>query len=431
MNRSNSYVQLSLLSVTVLLFGMFVFSNVYAETVSITTQISPITILFDEFISLLDTSVTGNLTSVSVTANLPCDSSNTPLLTIVAGILGDTTNIIDSSSDFIGNGPRDTCVFRDNITNVTAANIPAINSVFLNHTGSSPVHIPQGVMVTLSGVFGNSTSESTTSEPISSGIVATGGTITTNATSGKTIHTFTSSGTFQVTSGSGDVEYLVIGGGGGGGEQQAGGGGAGGYLTATGHAVTAQGYSITIGGGGAGATTGSVKGINGGDSIFDTLTAIGGGGAGSSSSGAGSIGGSGGGGSNGSNGGAGTIGQGFAGGFGFEPAGYGAGGGGGASEVGQDGTGSKGGDGGDGLSSSITGTAITRAAGGGGGTYVGGGGATQGLGGLGGGGDGGGSTTEHGDTNTGSGGGGGWNNSGTPDGGDGGSGIVIISYDTP
>jgi hypothetical protein len=49
------------------------------------------------------------------------------------------------------------------------------------------------------------------------GFSATGGTITTAA--GKTIHTFTSSGTFEVTSGSGDVEYLVVAGGGGGGGQ--------------------------------------------------------------------------------------------------------------------------------------------------------------------------------------------------------------------
>jgi hypothetical protein len=61
-------------------------------------------------------------------------------------------------------------------------------------------------------------------------ILATGGTITTAA--GKTIHTFTSSGTFEVTGGSGDVEYLVVaGGGGGGGADVGGGGGAGGFRT--------------------------------------------------------------------------------------------------------------------------------------------------------------------------------------------------------
>ena len=56
---------------------------------------------------------------------------------------------------------------------------------------------------------------------------ATGGTITTAA--GKTIHTFTSSGTFEVTLGSRDVEYVVVAGGGGGGNSFGGGGGAGGY----------------------------------------------------------------------------------------------------------------------------------------------------------------------------------------------------------
>lgn len=55
---------------------------------------------------------------------------------------------------------------------------------------------------------------------------ATGGTITTDGS--HTIHTFTSSGTFTVTSGSGNVWYLVVGGGGGG---SLGGGGAGGYRT--------------------------------------------------------------------------------------------------------------------------------------------------------------------------------------------------------
>ena len=80
------------------------------------------------------------------------------------------------------------------------------------------------------------------------GLNATGGTITTAA--GKTIHTFTSSGTFEVTRGSGNVEYLVVAGGGGGG-----GGGAGGFRTGSGFAVSPGPYSITVGGGGAFGTT--------------------------------------------------------------------------------------------------------------------------------------------------------------------------------
>ena len=54
---------------------------------------------------------------------------------------------------------------------------------------------------------------------------ATGGTIT--FITGYTIHTFTSSGNFVVTSG-GEVEYLVVAGGGGGGADRGGGGGGGG-----------------------------------------------------------------------------------------------------------------------------------------------------------------------------------------------------------
>jgi len=63
-------------------------------------------------------------------------------------------------------------------------------------------------------------------------IEATGGTITTIDTDYK-VHTFTSSGTFEITSGLGNVEHLVIAGGGGGGAGGAAGAGAGGYVTAT------------------------------------------------------------------------------------------------------------------------------------------------------------------------------------------------------
>ena len=44
-------------------------------------------------------------------------------------------------------------------------------------------------------------------------ITATGGTITT--VGNYKVHSFTSSGTFTITSGSGTIEYLVVGGGGG------------------------------------------------------------------------------------------------------------------------------------------------------------------------------------------------------------------------
>jgi len=81
------------------------------------------------------------------------------------------------------------------------------------------------------------------------------------------VHSFTTVGTdtFQVTAGSGDVEYLVVAGGGGGGSRHGGGGGAGGFLTATGFGVTAQSYTINVGAGGTGANSRTVNGANGGD----------------------------------------------------------------------------------------------------------------------------------------------------------------------
>ncbi len=198
------------------------------------------------------------------------------------------------------------------------------------------------------------------------------------------------------------IEYLVIGGGGSGGNNNAaagggekgGGGGAGGYRTNAAHAVTAQSYSVTVGG-------------IGGDSIFDTITSNGGGngGGGAVGGGSGGTGGSGGGGgqANG-NGGAGNQGS-FCPVEGYNGASGGAsnpGGGGGSSAAGS------GAAGGAGTSSSITGSAVTRADGGTGG----GKGSAEAA-------------------NTGNGGNGG-GNSGTGAGGcpgrAGGSGIVIIRY---
>ena len=147
---------------------------------------------------------------------------------------------------------------------------------------------------------------------------ATGGTITTSGD--YTIHTFTSDGTFTPNMAS-EVEYLVVAGGGGGGRETyyGSGGGAGGYLTATGFAVAATGLTVTIGAGGAGNSGGGspYTGANGSNSVFSTITAIGGGG-GVTQYQAGIVGGSGSGGGGHSAsvnvGGAGTAGQGNAGG---------------------------------------------------------------------------------------------------------------------
>ncbi len=231
------------------------------------------------------------------------------------------------------------------------------------------------------------------------------------------------------------ADFLVIAGGGGGGSlSNGGGGGAGGYRESTQSLSGGTVYTITVGDGAAQiqdarANSGSDSSISG--SGITTITSAGGGGGGGGSStpnGHGRNGGSGGGGGNAGPGGSGdtpgtTPSQGNNGGNGGPNSGaYGAGGGGGASAVGQAGTGSKGGNGGDGSSSSITGSAVTRAGGGGGSTD-----STIGTGGAGGGGNGGyNAPGVAGTVNTGGGGGGG--ESPSPNGGGaGGKGVVIIS----
>ena len=99
------------------------------------------------------------------------------------------------------------------------------------------------------------------------------------------VQTFTSSGTFSVPSGISTVDVLVVAGGAGGGSK-GGGGGAGGLIYRPGFPVTPGGtVSVTVGDGGAGSPGLPVqKGTSGQNSVFGTLTAVGGGGGGSDAS---------------------------------------------------------------------------------------------------------------------------------------------------
>jgi hypothetical protein len=271
------------------------------------------------------------------------------------------------------------------------------------------------------------------------GVVATGGTITN--VDGYTIHTFTSSGTFQVTAGSGTVELLVVGGGAQGAandgtaNESGGGGGAGGLVYVAAYPVSAGSYSVTIGAGGSGSTgsgSDARNGVQGSDSVFGAFTALGGGYGGEELGGNGGSGG----GSGRSNTGRsssvqnstvnGYVGVGF--GFGGGSAGgnvsRSAGGGGGAGAVGGDAGSSTAGAGGVGKQYSVSGTATYYAGGGGGG---GAGGVTRGLGGNGGGGNGGQDAAGSAGTAN-RGGGGGGSSAGNTRGGNGGSGVVILRY---
>ncbi|MCK5014989.1 MAG: hypothetical protein KAS66_14350, partial [Candidatus Omnitrophica bacterium] len=248
-----------------------------------------------------------------------------------------------------------------------------------------------------------------------SGIVS-GGVV--SGSNGKIIQSFLSNGSFSPFD-SFDVECLVVAGGGGGGTNTGGGGGAGGLLYNVSYAVSLQTYDIKVGAGG-------VKDDNGGNSVFSTLTAIGGGGGQGGADGL--DGGSGGGGGHYAtwDGGSGVAGQGHDGGDGVD---YNSGGGGGAGQVGDNADSANSGDGGNGLAYSISGSSTYYAGGGGGGadTFRS---DNPGSGGLGGGGNGGDSSVGYpGTVNTGGGGGGGSNRPTPMAGGTGGSGIVIIRYD--
>jgi RHS repeat-associated protein len=224
-----------------------------------------------------------------------------------------------------------------------------------------------------------------------------GGTVSTSTL--YTIHKFTSSGSLIVPSGI-NAQVLVVAGGGSGsaalGGCTPGAGGAGGYIASTTIFLSAGTKSITVGAGGS--PSGSPPyAQNGGNSTFDTITAIGGGGGGSP----GQSGGSGGsgvscGGTESSH--AGTAGQGNASGA---TSAYRPGGGGGAGGAGTAGSGT--GAGGIGIDNDFSGATSTYAVGGNG----------NGAG-------------ASGATNTGNGGSASFTSSAS--GGSGGSGIVIVRY---
>jgi len=188
------------------------------------------------------------------------------------------------------------------------------------------------------------------------------------------------------------IEYLVVAGGGGGGGGGSGGGtggggGAGGMRTGSIYATIGNAYTVTVGSGGSRGTFGSGARPSsaGNDSVFGSITSIGGGLA-AGNTGDGGDGGSGGGGTyNAGAGGSGTAGQGNDGGTGgTNGANYFSGGGGGgkgAAGGAPTSSDSIGGVGGDGAASSITGSSVTYAGGGGGAAYSG----TGGAGGAGGG----------------------------------------------
>jgi hypothetical protein len=154
---------------------------------------------------------------------------------------------------------------RRGIADLTILNVNTLGQITINNLSTGAVYSNSGTL--------------TNTAPL---ITATGGTITTSG--GFKYHTFTSSGTFQVTAGSGLVEVFVLGGGGAGGGDAsgltfyAGGGGGGGGLYNPAYYVEVSSYTVTVGAGGTPNVLSNGYGGDGSNSVFGNITALGGGG---------------------------------------------------------------------------------------------------------------------------------------------------------
>jgi len=421
--------------------------------------------------------ITGNIDgqvswdTTAKTAGFTAVAGNGYFVNTTSGAITVTLPATPTAGDFVGIKDYANTADTNNITiDRNGSNIQGTANNFIISTEGLSI-----ILIYVDGTQGWVSTGAAQASDISEGptyIVATGGTV--SCCGDYKIHTFTGPGTFTVCSvgnplGSTTVDYLVVAGGGSGGNGfinnncGAGGGGAGGFresvpspaawsaspLANPGGAlpVTATGYPITVGGGGAAAGPGNCSPSNSGSpSTFSTITSTGGGrGANASPSTIGNPneaafpGGSGGGGARtcGTAGGTGNSPpvsppQGQPGGTGSPGAG-----GGGATAAGTGGVDcSSVGNGGAGATTSISGSPTSYAGGGGAGHTAGETGG--GTGGTGGGGDGGdhfptgpGPTQgQAGTANTGGGGGaqGSANSSGSTTSGAGGSGVVIIRY---
>lgn len=254
----------------------------------------------------------------------------------VQSTLADVANKADTSSV-----PTDISQLADNTGLFDGKLDVTVNGIVIPSLASDPSSPIVGQMYynTTDGVIKNYNGSKWSL--MSNKFTASGGTETTysDGNINYKVHTFTSSGTFNVDS-AGSIDVLVVAGGGSGGGYVGGGGGAGGLIYQTNVSVNPTAYTINIGAGGAIGpnTTNSNHGNAGSNTTAFGLTAIGGGYGSNYDDTAGGSGGSGGGAGGHQStgpfaGGSGTSGQGYAGGSSTGPRQdpYTAGGGGGGS----------------------------------------------------------------------------------------------------
>lgn len=151
----------------------------------------------------------------------------------------------------------------DTVFNTTVTTSATKTNVLQSQSVNSTTYVTTGV--TTAGVYSGTYAWNGTISSGVTSIVATGGTIETTMTNGLAIkkHTFTTSGSFTISSiAAGDTfDYIVVGGGGGGTYNNYVGSGGGGAAVNYGNANAATTtYTVTIGSGGAGKSGGGYGG---------------------------------------------------------------------------------------------------------------------------------------------------------------------------
>ena len=230
-----------------------------------------------------------NGSGLSATLADAINQDRAPVFTTAAGNLANAFNSIAYSANA---GATD--ADGDTVTHtITSGSLPS--GLSLNSTNGAITGTPSG---SSAGNYAITVQAATSGATVTRNFVVplvtppSGGTVT--DTGGYRYHAFTSSGTFTVFTGfTPSIEIFMMGAGGGGGSWVPGGGGAGGCVNIDSPAsftTSAQGYTVTIGGGGSGGINpGSMnapfgnQSITGGDTTLRDasgnylLTAIGGG----------------------------------------------------------------------------------------------------------------------------------------------------------
>ena len=208
------------------------------------------------------------------TSNIVFDTRTTSLGIGVTGSNNPSSNLYITGNAYVSSNLAIGGVMTMGVVNVAARhNLQAVTDM-----GNVTTHTVE---------FTNPTTSLVATGPINgyTKVSASGGTESTTNAPGYTIHTFTSDGTFTVTT-PGLVEYLIVGGGGSGGAGRddnntpGAGGGGGGVLSGKCFVATGS-HAVVVGDGGASvswASGGGSAGINGENSSFNGMVAIGGGG---------------------------------------------------------------------------------------------------------------------------------------------------------